>query len=49
VTRKYELQQSNKEISEKIGRSEGGLKQAFLRIRRLLRECIERKELESSE
>ncbi|QEG24865.1 sigma-70 family RNA polymerase sigma factor [Mariniblastus fucicola] len=44
VLRKYELQETNREISRETGRSEGGLKQAFLRIRRLLRVCVERKE-----
>lgn len=44
VLRKYQLKETNKQIGEQIGRSEGGLKQAFLRIRRLLRECVQRKE-----
>ncbi len=45
VQRKYTLKESNKKIGRAIGRSEGGLKQAFLRIRRMLRECVSRKEL----
>lgn len=39
---RYELQLSLKEISAKCQRTEGALKQAFLRIRNSLRECVER-------
>jgi len=49
VVRKYELKETNREISGETGRSEGGLKQAFLRIRRLLRDCVKRKEAKSEQ
>lgn len=44
VLRKYELKETNREMSRETGRSEGGLNQSFLRIRRLLRDCVNRKE-----
>lgn len=40
---KYEQQLSLREISKLTGRSEGGLKQTFMRIRRSLGVCVERK------
>lgn len=43
VFRRYVQKQSLREISQETGRSEGGLKQAFMRIRQILRICIQRK------
>lgn len=43
---RYEMQLSLKQISKKTGRTEGGLKQAFMRIRQALRECVELKTLQ---
>lgn len=43
VKLKYEQQLSLKTISEITGRSEGGLKQAYMRLRKSLGECIDRK------
>ena len=40
---RYELSMSQRQISEKTKRTEGALKQVFLRIRKTLRLCIERK------
>ena len=46
VAMRYERQMSLREVSETTGRTEGALKQTFMRIRKLLRECIERKKME---
>lgn len=43
IKMKYDLPLSLQEISKKTSRSEGALKQVFLRIRKALRECVERK------
>ena len=43
VKMRYELMMSQREISEKTKRTEGALKQVFLRIRKKLRQCVERK------
>lgn len=43
IDMRYQMQMSLKEVSAKTGRPEGGLKQAFMRIRKMLRECVERK------
>lgn len=40
---RYDLSLSHRQISARTGRSEGALKQVFLRIRNQLRECINRK------
>ena len=45
---KYEQELSLREISNLTGRSEGGLKQAFLRIRKSLGNCINRKMMDGS-
>lgn len=43
VNMRYELNLSQREISERTARTEGALKQVFLRIRNQLRECVDRK------
>jgi len=43
VDMRYEQSMSQRQISEKTKRTEGALKQVFLRIRKALRQCIERK------
>lgn len=48
IKMKYEQQLSLREISQATGRSEGGLKQAYFRIRKSLGDCIERKMISAS-
>ena len=49
VNLRYNLHLSLKEIAVEASRSEGALKQVFLRIRKQLKECIDRKVLAAGE
>ena len=43
IRERYATKTTTKQLAERLGRSVGGLHKAIQRIRRTLRECIERK------